>query len=407
MKGSMEHYPPPLMTSDPGSYARYTILERKPQIIHQVMVDNPYPLEIVSALEKFRDEIANSNISPLREDQADVEFWNIELEKYAGKTWLDIPWFFAETFFYRRLCEAVQYFQPGEWHLKNPFQAKKDQQIFADINRLSYEWEKIYQLSEEQTFTTLLHSALWGNRADLSNFNVLEQARSGSDAFDEQDFIIIDHTTKVLDTLCSKVKRVDFFNDNVGSDILFDLALSDFLLSRGWSENVVFHLKNQPYFVSDAMPGDIHQIVECLIGQNKPQQQTTDLPQTYNEGVELGKRLEKHLKSGRLSLNDDPFWSSCLMFRQFPIHLLNQLGESDFIIIKGDVNYRRLLDDLHWPFTIRLEDVTTFFPARFVTLRTLKGEILVGLAPGEAEAIQKLDPNWLINGKRGLIQTVF
>lgn len=55
------------MTSDPGSFARATILERKPQIIRQVLADNPYPPEIVAALEDFRDEIASRTIQPLTE----------------------------------------------------------------------------------------------------------------------------------------------------------------------------------------------------------------------------------------------------------------------------------------------------------------------------------------------------
>jgi hypothetical protein len=82
------------------------------------------------------------------------------------------------------------------------------------------------------------------------------------------------------------------------------------------------------------------------------------------------------------------------------------LGRSDLVILKGDVNYRRLLDDCHWPPTTRLEDVTGYFPASFLTLRTLKGEIMVGLEPGQAEALSAADPTWLINGKRGVIQLV-
>jgi len=51
-------------------------------------------------------------------------------------------------------------------------------------------------------------------------------------------------------------------------------------------------------------------------------------------------------------------------------------------------------------------DVTGYFPAPFLTLRTLKGEIMVGLEPGQAEALSAADPTWLINGKRGVIQLV-
>jgi signal transduction histidine kinase len=35
--------PPTLLTSEPGSYARATIVERKPEIIRRVLADTPYP----------------------------------------------------------------------------------------------------------------------------------------------------------------------------------------------------------------------------------------------------------------------------------------------------------------------------------------------------------------------------
>ena len=69
-------------------------------------------------------------------------------------------------------------------------------------------------------------------------------------------------------------------------------------------------------------------------------------------------------------------------------------------------DYRRLLDDRHWPPTIHMETVCSYFPAPFVALRTLKGEIMAGLQPGQAQALQAEDPTWLINGKRGVIQLV-
>jgi hypothetical protein len=53
-----------------------------------------------------------------------------------------------------------------------------------------------------------------------------------------------------------------------------------------------------------------------------------------------------------------------------------------------------------------MEEIAAYFPAPFVTLRTLKGEIMVGLEPGQAEALAAQDPTWLINGKRGIIQLV-
>lgn len=380
------------MTSEPGSFARATIVERKPLIIRQVITDNAYPPEIVTALEAFCEEIASLPMQPLRESCPDVPAWNEALSAYAGKTWLEVPWYFAEAFFYRKLLEAICYFQAGE--KRNPFQAQKDRQMAGDVQRLAGEWEELTALEPGTQFEALLHSCLWGNRADLSNFTVKVKARGGLAAREERQFILIDHTGGVHAILSRGVRRVDFINDNVGSDLTFDLALADFILRQGWAGEIHLHLKNQPFFVSDAMPEDAHQTIALL--QTAPSAAMSA----------LGSRLEEYLAAHRLWLNTDPFWTGWLMFHQMPDHLKEDLANASLVFIKGDVNYRRLLDDLHWPFTTRMEDVAGYFPAPFVALRTLKGEIMVGLQSGQAKAIQSEDPTWLINGKRGIIQLI-
>lgn len=388
----MTQFPPPLMTSDPGSFARHTILERKPQIIRQVIQDNAYPPDIVHALDALREEIAAQPLQPLREPAADTAGWNSALAAYAGKTWLELPWYFAETFFYRKLLEATRYFQSGAQ--RDPFKIQKDQQIAGDIQRLAGEWEQFSGLEAQALFEVLLHSCLWGNRTDLSNFTVKVKARGGLAARQERHLILIDHTEQVRDLLSKRVRRVDFINDNVGSDIIFDLALADFLLRQGWVGEIHLHLKHQPFFVSDAMPQDVRHTVAQLKAAPAPAL------------AALGLRLEGCLEAHQLQLHTDPFWTSWQMFRHMPPGLHSQLAQSDLVCLKGDVNYRRLLDDLHWPHTTPLEEVSAYFPAPFVTLRTLKGEIMVGLPPGQAEALQAEDPTWLINGKRGVIQYV-
>jgi hypothetical protein len=120
----------------------------------------------------------------------------------------------------------------------------------------------------------------------------------------------------------------------------------------------------------------------------------------------FGARVEDHVADGRLILRDDPFWTSYRMFRQFPPPLREELACADLVILKGDVNYRRLLGDRHWPHTARLEDIAGYFPAPFLVLRPLKGEIMVGLQPGQAEALTAEDPDWLLDGQRGIVQLV-
>lgn len=385
-------FPPPLMTSEPGSFARATIVERKPQIINQVIQDNDYPLDAVQAMEAFREEIASQPMQPLRENSPDAAGWNAALAAYIGKTWLQVPWYFAETFFYRKLLEATGYFLSAARH--NPFQKQKDKQMVGDIQRLRAEWDQLTSLDTDAAFEALLHSCLWGNRTDLSNFTVKVKARGGVAAREERHLILIDHTDQVKAILAAKVRRVDFICDNVGSDLLFDLAFADFLLTRGWAGEINLHLKSQPFFVSDAMLEDVQQTLSIL--QASPSAAMSA----------LGARLVEDLAGGQIHLEADPFWTSWLMFRQMPDHLREQITQADLVLIKGDVNYRRLLDDLHWPHTTRLEQITRYFPAPLVALRTLKGEIMVGLQPGQAQALQAEDPTWLINGKRGVIHMV-
>jgi len=388
-----------LMTSEAGSYARFTVTDRMPQIIEQVLSDNEYPATVVRALVELREEIASRPMRPLVEDAPDAPFWHQELASYSGKTWLEVGWYFAETYFYRRLLEAVHYFQPGPWQGRDPFWRQKRGQEAIAVERMGAALRELADAEPAVVFEALLHSCLWGNRADLSNISVQAQAHGGLLALEERHKVLIDQTDEVRDLLSREVARVDFVNDNVGLDLLFDLALADFLLLQAWTGQVTFHLKDRPFFVSDAMVGDV-QVMLLLLRTAR------------DEAVQdFARRLDGHLQAGRLILTDDavgawPFWTSCLMFRRLPRRLREDLTRADLVILKGDVNYRRLLDDRHWPHTTRLEDAAGYFPASFLVLRTLKGEIMVGLEPGRAEELSAEDPDWLTNGERGIVQLV-
>jgi uncharacterized protein with ATP-grasp and redox domains len=387
-------FPPPLMTSDPGSYARATILERKPQIIHQVTAENSYPREIEAALQDFEAEITGRQIQPILEKTEDTSFWNSALQTYSGCSWLEVPWYFAETYFYRRLLEAVHYFQPGPWQGQDPFRLQKHRQIETDLEWFTKIWDNFSTEEPLPAFETLLHSCLWGNRGDLSNFDIQVKALGGQATSAERSFVLIDDSQRALDFITKGLAQVDIVTDNVGKELLFDLALAGFLIDQGWVKQTVFCLKKHPFFVSDARITDLQFTIKGL-------QASPSL-----SGRSLGNHLENLISSGKMVLTDDFFWTSCLMYRQLPQSLWEELSSSDLVLLKGDVNYRRILDDLHWPPETRMEDVARYFPTSFLTLRTLKAEIMIGLGAGQAETLESEDPNWLIDGKRGLIQFI-
>jgi hypothetical protein len=176
-----------------------------------------------------------------------------------------------------------------------------------------------------------------------------------------------------------------------GTGLLMDLALADFLLASGLAARVELHLKPQPFFVSDAMQADVEAGVAALARGG-------------DEARALSKRLHAHVTNGLLRLTTHWFYVTCLFYFQLPDDLRADLSSADFVVVKGDANYRRLLGDAHWPPTASFERATAYFPSPFVALRTLKAELVVGLRQGQAEQLQVQDPQWLVNGRRGVVQ---
>ncbi len=319
----------------------------------------------------------------------DAALWNQELAAYEGNTWLDLPWYLAESYFYRRLLEVVRYLEPGPWQGQDPFGLQKQKLSQATVAWLAANWGQFPGAAPDELFVAYLHSCLWGNRADLSNSTIREQAQGGLATRRERHNILIDHTKKVAGLLSAGVGRIDFINDNAGLELLFDLAFASFLLKQGWTRRVVFHLKSRPFFVSDAMPQDVRHLLALLPAEP------------------LGERLARHLAAGALGLEDDPFWTSVPDVRPDA----GAFARGTEFIRPGDSQRGRKLPAVagRSPLAARysaMEEVANYFPAPLLVLRTLKGEIMVGLAPGQAEALAEEDPTWLINGKRGIIQFV-
>ncbi|KAJ8571606.1 hypothetical protein ON010_g5235 [Phytophthora cinnamomi] len=121
----------------------------------------------------------------------------------------------------------------------------------------------------------------------------------------------------------------------------------------------------------------------------------------------LGKRLAGYVKNEQLVVRPDIFWNRYTYYWEMPIELQNRLvREATLVIIKGDLNYRRLLGDRLWPPSTPVEEAVPFFPAPFVSFRTLKSNPVVGIPADIVDKLEKEDVKWRYNGKRGTIQSV-
>ncbi len=151
------------------------------------------------------------------------------------------------------------------------------------------------------------------------------------------------------------------------------------------------HLKPQPFYVSDAMPQDVLRTLDAF-------------EQANDDTRALARRLRAHLSSKRLELRTHWFYPTPLHYFEMPDDLWEMLRAADFVILKGDVNYRRAVGDAHWKPTIRFEYPTRYFPVPFLALRTLKSDVIVGLSADRVNALNQTDSAWRVNGKRGVAQ---
>lgn len=166
-----------------------------------------------------------------------------------GRAWPELPFLWAESYFYRRLLEATGYFADGPWHGLDFFAPFKDAELegrgFAgDLAAL----DDLAALTQEEREHRLLTAAVWGNQADLGFTIAGEQGSapepSGTYVADESDRL-----WPLLDG-----GQVVVVADNSAREILADLALIDHLLATGRAGRVELMLKPRPYFVSDATP---------------------------------------------------------------------------------------------------------------------------------------------------------
>jgi hypothetical protein len=351
----------------------------------------PVPEEVDRSLDALDRELRSGTLRALQEATADRALWDVAVAPHLGRSWLDLPWYFAEAYFYRRILEATGYFGRGPLAGRDPFSSHKDEEWApqAGPRRCA---DLLQTLPEEgdARLRALLLGSLWGNRVDLS-YNVASHL--GAFAGQSAD-LLVDDSEALLRWFGRRAPaRVAVIADNAGTELLMDLALIDHLLAgRVGVGEVTLYVKDHPFFVSDTIAADVEAACRSLAGSGRP------------VAAALGRRVERWHSDQRLLVRSDPFFTSSSHYPELPPGLRVELGTFDLVLLKGDANYRRLCSDARWPAETPFAEVVGYFPSPLCALRTLKAEVIVGLAPGVAEQLQAVDPSWQVNGRRGVIQ---
>lgn len=194
-----------------------------------------------------------------------------------------------------------------------------------------------------------------------------------------------------------RARNLQFILDNAGPELVCDLLLADHLLSGraavgAGPSTIVFQAKKAPFLVSDSIIEDVQHTIDLLASDSDARVSV------------VGTRLHELIRAGRLVIKHHWFWNSALHFTAFPADLRDELGRSDLLLLKGDANYRRILEDRRWDTSLSLDDLASYFPAPFVSLRTLKSEVIVDVPTEEEKQLTRADPLWRLNGTKGLIR---
>ncbi|WP_030019351.1 damage-control phosphatase ARMT1 family protein [Streptomyces monomycini] len=376
----------PAIISSESDFASDVFAKRHPALIERLLGSWPFGPEQHRALSELAEENVQGVIQPLPDGAADVGRWRDWGKGLYGHPWTEVPFLWAESFFYRRLLEATGYFEQGPWWGVDPFAPFKQAELAGEtVSAEIAALDDVVKLTDDEQGQALLLSSLWGNRADLGF-----QITSGQGG--KASGLVSDDSTRLWELLRSAAGgTVALVADNAGSEMLADLILIDHLLAHGLADEVVLHVKPSPYYVSDATLADV---ADCL----------RKLLLSKGEARAAGDRLREAAALGRLRVRADSFFCAPFDFTAMPEALRDEFASATVTILKGDLNYRRLIGDCWWEPTIPFAEVTSHFPGRIAALRTLKSDTIVGLKMGALAELNAAEPHWRTSGAHALVQ---
>ncbi|XP_043646257.1 damage-control phosphatase ARMT1 [Drosophila teissieri] len=340
-------------------------------------------------------------------EEPDQEVWNNFISSLPDgeRSFYKASSLHAECYLHRKLHSFLE----NSVFLKSyDFFAKVKEQALTDSIDDVLALTKYTRRSENnvEVFDELLRINMWSNCNDMAtdtetvkqtNRQVLEKVS----ATDEH--VLVNQAAEIWRCLENpkpkKQKQVDFILDNAGYELFSDFVLAEFMIEKGLANKVRFHVKAHPWFVNDVTERDFKWTLEYL-------SQHAD----YIISL-IGKKFLQFIDEGKFELAPiSHFWTSPHSFysmAQMDPDLYSSLQQSKLVVFKGELNYRKLLQDVCWMPTQELSTcLRGFLPSNICVLRRVKSEVMSGLPDGVGQALSRKDPRWMVSGSYGVIQFV-
>ena len=405
----------------------------------------------------------NRALSPLEEDGGkDVEIYNKALSSLDHATWMNVDWLYAECYIYRRI--HTFFAASTKWRTYDVFSGQKISTFRSSrpaVLELATRYKDLITKLEEKSdgpkrpaaevieaekllFIEMCEICLWGNATDLSlltslSYDDIQKLQGSSARKASEKNILVNDLPKAYDVLRGakhqgkEDRQIHIILDNAGFELYVDLILAGYLISSGLATRIVLECKRFPWFVSDVIPADFAQLIDVLrdpqafftasaSSDTKFSTSTEPLLETELSSFSF---LFQHLTSlhadNQITLRSHPFWTFPHSYHHLPAQapdLYADLEESELVILKGDLNYRKLVADAMWdpttPFNEAIgplgEKDSGF---RVLTLRTCKADTVVGLPEGKDEELrdgqgggeeEKAKRKWAWSGKWAVVQ---
>lgn len=374
-------------TATHDSFARGIIKNNYPNLLKEMSECELISKSHSDELLLLSSELKNGTVKkPIVKNSLSIQ-WNDTGKKHFKREWLDLPSYWAESYFFYRIGEIFGY-TSTMGSFEDPFLFKKILELRSDkLNPLLDKCDFILKKTDDKE-TAIYDSlvlALIGNMADLSH----DISNNRNNVKWNEGNILSNDIGLIINKFINKDnKYLIYVADNSGEELVFDLLLCAVLLKYNIFDNISIHLKPYPFFVSDATLFD----AQCTI---------TEMPDSSS----LKKILIKFINNGKLNFETDYFYASPYFMYQMPQQLWNKFKKSSCAIYKGDLNYRRLLGDARWDTSTDFKHVTSYFPTSLIALRVMKSDIAVGIPNSISSSLEIDDSAWKYNGIYSVIQT--
>ena len=376
----MRPRPEKLFVGNEGGFVAHALDERIPRIIRNVQADARWSADARARLGALAATATRTGTVDALAEAVGTE--PPSLTAYRGRRLAAVPFFDFEFALYEAINTIVEF---DGTRSRDPFAEQKRQaeaQAFAAADGALAAAVAFGRAGDP--VGDALHFALRGNVADLS------QTRR-SDA--SVGALLADDTNSVLRRLRETPRGgvVAILLDNVGDELLADCILARTLIAELSGLTVELHAKTAPMFVSDALVYDYRAFADGMASFSET---TARLSADLRDAEEQGR-----LRIVGISALSAPTFATTL-----PTELEERYASMRAVIAKGDLNYRRFLEDRCWPADTPVVRACAELPFAAWCLRVLKSEAVVGLSPELVARLETQAPDWRYAGAFAMLQ---